>query len=117
MVTLSADYTAAQLAPADVAIMAFAEKVVRDARAITGADVQALRDHGLSDGDIFDVASAAAARCFFSKLLDAMGAEPDSAYTQLDNELRQRLTVGRAIATSAVERVAPANTPETGHRA
>jgi uncharacterized peroxidase-related enzyme len=117
MVTLAADYTAAQLAPADVAIMAFAEKVVRDARAITGADVQALRDHGLSDGDIFDVASAAAARCFFSKLLDAMGAEPDSAYTQLDNELRQRLTVGRAIATSAVERVAPANTPETGHRA
>jgi alkylhydroperoxidase family enzyme len=81
MVAIAEDYTAAQLGPADIAIMAFAEKVVRDASAITGADVQALRDHGLSDGDIFDVAAAAATRCFFSKLRDAVGAEPDSAHT------------------------------------
>jgi uncharacterized peroxidase-related enzyme len=118
MVAIAEDYTAAQLGPADVAIMKFAEKVAGDASAITEADVQALRDHGLSDSDIFDVASAAAARCFFGKLLDAVGAEPDSAYTELDRELRRHLTVGRAIATSLPEQVSPANKmPEPGHRA
>jgi uncharacterized peroxidase-related enzyme len=107
----------AQLAPADVAIMAFAEKVAREARAITSADVAALREHGLADAEIFDVAAAAAARCFFSTLLDALGAEPDRAYMQLEDELRQRLTVGRAIAASAVEQMSLADTSETGPRA
>lgn len=118
MVAIAEDYTAAPLEPADVAIMRFAEKVAGDASAITDADVQALRDHGLSDTDISEVASAAAARCFFSKLLDAVGAEPDSAYTELDRELRRRLTMGRAIATSPLEQVPPAtSTPGLRHQA
>jgi uncharacterized peroxidase-related enzyme len=118
MVAIAEDYAAAPLEPADIAVMTFAEKVVGAASAITEADVQALRDHGLSDRDIFDVAAAAAARCFFGKLLDAVGAEPDSAYTEMDNELRRRLTVGRAIATSRLEPVPLAtSTPEAEHRA
>jgi len=44
------------------------------------------------------VVAAAAARCFFSKTLDALGAQADSAYAELDPELRQVLTVGRPIA-------------------
>jgi uncharacterized peroxidase-related enzyme len=117
MVAIADDYTTAQLAPADLAIMAFAEKLVRDASAIDLADIQTLRNHGLSDAEIFDVASAAAARCFFSKLLDALGAVPDAAYAQVEDELRRRLTVGRAIATSVVEQVSLANTPEAERRA
>ncbi len=31
------------------------------------ADVQALRDHGFTDPEVFDIAATAAARCFFSK--------------------------------------------------
>ncbi len=68
----------ADLDEADVAVMSFAEKVVGDASSITEAEIQALRDVGLSDRDIFDVVAAAAARCFFSKTLDAVGAEPDA---------------------------------------
>jgi hypothetical protein len=45
-----------------------------------------------------DVVLTAAARCFFSKTLDALGAEPDSAYWNLDPGLRDALTVGRPIA-------------------
>ena len=59
------------------AMMAFVEKVVRNAHEITRGDIDDLRSHGYGDEEIFDVTAAAAARCFFSKLLDALGAEPD----------------------------------------
>lgn len=75
----------------DRAVMAFAAKVVRDATAIGPADIDELRTHGLSDEDIFDVAAAAAARCFFAKMLDALGAAPDSALDLLDPALKDAL--------------------------
>jgi alkylhydroperoxidase family enzyme len=39
-------------------------------------------------------------RCFFSKTLDALGAEADPAYAALDRELRDVLTVGRPMGKS-----------------
>lgn len=92
------DYHAANLSPAEVAMMAFAEQVVRDATAITQADVDALRAHGFSDAEVFDITTAAAARCFFSKTLDALGIAPDASYGALEPDLRDALTVGRPIA-------------------
>jgi alkylhydroperoxidase family enzyme len=84
---------------ADRAIMAFAEKVVVDATSITQADVDELRAHGLSDDEVFDVALAATARCFFSKTLDALGVQPDATYAELDPSFVEPLTVGRPIAS------------------
>jgi len=85
-----------------VAVMDFAEKVAGDPTAITAAAVETLRGHGLSDTEIFDVALTAAARCFFSTVLDAVGAEPDAAYRgTLEPELLDVLTVGRAVASDA----------------
>jgi uncharacterized peroxidase-related enzyme len=95
----------APLEPVESAILRFAEKVVRQADAVTPEDVEILRKHGLEDGEIFDVAAAAAARCFFSKLLDALGAEPDSSYQAIAPELRAALTVGRPISGEGVERL------------
>lgn len=85
---------------ADRAVMALAEKVVDDATSITQADVDELRAHGLSDGEVMDVVLAAAARCFFSKTLDALGAEPDAEYAALPAAMRDAMTVGRPIATA-----------------
>jgi uncharacterized peroxidase-related enzyme len=83
----------AGLDPPDVAVMDFAERVTADAGSVTATDVAALRAHGLSDGEILDVALAAALRCFFSKVVDAMGVEPDAVYrTDLEPELREVLT-------------------------
>ncbi len=82
---------------ADVATMQFAEKVVADATSITAQDVDHLRANGLSDAEIVDVVFAAAARCFFSKALDALGVQPDAIYSELDPQLRAALTVGRPI--------------------
>ncbi|MCA9883641.1 MAG: peroxidase-related enzyme [Anaerolineae bacterium] len=103
LTAIATDYTEADLQPVDVAIMAFAEKIARDASSITEADIQAMRDCGMTDTEIFDVAATAAARCFFSKLLDSLGAQPDSVFMSLDDTLRQCLTVGREVSQEAVE--------------
>ncbi|MGA8262799.1 MAG: peroxidase-related enzyme [Arenicellales bacterium] len=95
---IAEDFRSAQLQDSDVAVMEFAEKVVRDAAAITQADVDKLHEHGLSDREIFDVAAAAAARCFLSKTVDALGIQADGKFASLDDELRGRLTIGRPIA-------------------
>jgi alkylhydroperoxidase family enzyme len=83
-----------------VAVVDLAEKVADDATAVTEADVERLRDLGLSDADIFDVVAAAAARCFFSKTLDALCIQADPVLAELDPELREVLAVGRPIAAS-----------------
>jgi uncharacterized peroxidase-related enzyme len=98
LAAIVADHHTAGLEPVDVAVMDLADKVARDATMVTQADVDALRAHGLSDAEIFDVIAAAAARCFFSKVLDAVGAQPDARYAELDAPLRETLTVGRPIA-------------------
>jgi uncharacterized peroxidase-related enzyme len=89
---------AAGLSEAEMALMDLAAQVARDATAITQADVDRLRALGLSDTDVFDVVTAAAARCFFSKTLDALGVPPDASYRDMEPPaLRDALTVGRAI--------------------
>ncbi|HEX4735710.1 MAG TPA: carboxymuconolactone decarboxylase family protein [Thermoleophilaceae bacterium] len=92
-----ADHHEAGLDPVDVAIMDYAEKIVDDASCVTEMDIERLRAHGLSDSEILDVAAAAAARCFFSKLLDALGVQADATYRELEPELSAALTVGRPV--------------------
>ena len=83
----------------DRAVMAFAAKVARDAAAVTAADVQELRDVGLSDNDVLDVALAVAARRFFAPALDAVGAQADPELADaLGPQLSALLTVGRPVA-------------------
>jgi alkylhydroperoxidase family enzyme len=95
---IALDRRSAGLDEVDLAVMDLAERVVVDATSIGDADVQQLRDLGLSDADIMDVVLAAAARCFFSKTLDALGVLPDATYRELDPQLREALVVGRPIA-------------------
>jgi uncharacterized peroxidase-related enzyme len=92
------DHRKAGLSDADVAVMDLAAKVAEDASSIEREDIEHLRSLGLSDVEIVDVVLAAAARCFFSKTLDALGVQPDAKYADLDPEIRDVLTVGRAIA-------------------
>ena len=87
LAAITADYHQAGLEPAEVAMLVYAQKIVRRAGDVTAGDVAALREHGFSDAEILDIALAAAARCFFSKTLDAVGAEPDEAYAELASAL------------------------------
>lgn len=92
------DASDAPLEARERAMIAFVERVVLEADRISAADVERLRAHGYRDEEIFDMAAAAAARCFFSKLLDALGVQPDSTFHDLDPALREALTVGRPVA-------------------
>ena len=86
------------LDPLDAEIVRFATLVTREPASVTASDVERLRALGLSDEEILDVVLAAAARCFFSTVLEALGVQPDPAYQALDPDLRAALTVGRPIA-------------------
>lgn len=91
---------AATLDAVDLAVMDLAERVVVDATSITEDDLQRLRDLGLTDAEIMDVVLAAAARCFFSKTLDALCVQADAQFQELAAELQEAFVVGRPIATS-----------------
>ena len=89
---------AAALDETDAAVVRLAAKVAAGAADMEPDDLTELRELGWADEDILDVVLAAAARCFFSTVLDAVGAQPDAAYRAMDPELRDGLTVGRPIA-------------------
>jgi len=72
----------------EVAMMEFAQKIIRNANEITQIDVDTLRGLDLEDIEIFDITLTATMRSFASKTFDALGAEPDAVY----NELEQQLT-------------------------
>ena len=96
--SIAADDTGDALDPADAAVVRFARKVAEQADKITQEDIGELRGLGFSDADVFDIILAAAARCFFSKVLDATGTLPDAALHEIPDQLRTALTVGRDIA-------------------
>jgi alkylhydroperoxidase family enzyme len=94
------DYRHAGLEPEEVAVMSFAEKVTLQAHSVTPQDIEGLRVHGLTDAEILDIVLATSARSFFSKALDAVGAEPDAVYLELEPELREALARGRPLEAS-----------------
>ncbi|HEX7022482.1 MAG TPA: carboxymuconolactone decarboxylase family protein [Trueperaceae bacterium] len=95
LTAIARDYHNAGLSSGDVALMAFAEKITRHADKVVAEDVVKLRSHGFTDEEILDTALTAALRNFYNKLLDAVGAEPDAAYAQLDEGLRKELVLTR----------------------
>jgi uncharacterized peroxidase-related enzyme len=89
--------TPASLTPAEAALIAYARKVAIDATSVTADDVRTLKRHGYSDGEIFDIAATSAARSFWTKLLDALGVELDTATRQLDSSFTAPLARGRPL--------------------
>lgn len=90
------DFRSAGLSPKDVAMLAYAEKVVLAASKITQADVDQVRAAGFTDHEICDIAFCAAFRCFISRFFDAMGAGVEPAFIDPDPAFRKAMTVGRA---------------------
>jgi uncharacterized peroxidase-related enzyme len=88
--------TDAGLTDQEQALARWARKVARDPNATTPADVQALRDAGLDDGQIFAVTAFVALRLAFSSINDALGAQPDAQLAEsLPDEVRAAVTYGR----------------------
>jgi uncharacterized peroxidase-related enzyme len=100
---LSADPSGAGLAAPDRAVYEFAAKVAADAAAVVQADIDRLREVGLSDAEIADVVYAASARSFFTRVLDGLGAQLDRQTADaLPDELLHSMIVGRPVADGEV---------------
>jgi len=98
VISIAEDDAGTALDAADAAVARFARKVALQAEKISQEDVDQLHDLGFSDTDVFSIIVTAAARCFFSKVLDATGTLPDAALRNMPDQLRAALTVGREIA-------------------
>jgi uncharacterized peroxidase-related enzyme len=88
----------AGLTSQEQAMARWARKVARDPNATTPADIQALRDAGLDDGQIFAITAFVALRLAFSTINDSLGAQPDAQLVRsLPPEVREAVTYGRPV--------------------
>lgn len=96
MVAIARDPSGAALSAQDRAVFEFASRVADDAASIEQTDIDELRAAGLADADIADVVFAVAARAFFTRVVDGLGAQLDAATAaDFDPELRTAMIVGR----------------------
>lgn len=72
-------------------MMDFAQKIIRNANKISQRDIDSLHEADLKDVEILDITLAATMRSFASKTFDALGAEPDSIYNELEHQLNDLL--------------------------
>jgi uncharacterized peroxidase-related enzyme len=89
--------TPADLTAAEAEMMKFARKVAADASSVTREDVLRLKELGVSDAEVFDIAAAASARAFFSKLVESLGVAAESSLLGLDQEFKRTMAVGRPL--------------------
>jgi uncharacterized peroxidase-related enzyme len=84
------------------AMAGWARKVARDPNATTPSDIQALRDSGLDDGQIFAITAFVALRLAFSTINDSLGAQPDAQLARsLPQQVREAVTYGRPVTPGA----------------
>lgn len=88
-----------------ICIVKLAKKVTLNAEGVNQQDIDELKQTGMSDERIFDVVVSAAARCFFSKISDALGVQPDSVLSEMDEGIVSLMTLGRNISSEPVERI------------
>lgn len=97
VLAIQRDFRNAGLGAKDVAMLAYAEQVARDASKVTQGDIDALREVGFSDVEISDIALCASMRAFMSRFFDATGASPEPLFLDEDVEFRAAMTVGKPI--------------------
>ncbi len=80
----------------------WARKIVKDPNGTTPADLQELRDTGLTDPQIFAITAFVALRVAFSTINDGLGSSPDAQLVEsLPPAVTQSVTYGRPAVSSA----------------
>ena len=92
---VQADYRRTGLSEQQVAMLAYAEQITRDASRIGQADIDRLRAVGFSDLNIADIALAASFRNFMSRYFDAVGATVEPEFLDVDPAVRAQMSVGK----------------------
>jgi uncharacterized peroxidase-related enzyme len=99
MIAIAENPSGDGLGEQDRAVYNFAAKVAVDASSIGQNDVDVLRGLGLTDPEVADVVFAAAARSFFTRVLDGLGAQLDvQTAGAFAPEILESMVVGRPVA-------------------
>jgi len=77
---VAADYHQADITPRQKAMLAFALKVARKASEIVDEDFAALRAHGFSDEDIWDIGAIAAFFALSNRMAGLIGMRPNDEF-------------------------------------
>ena len=77
---VAANYRKADITPRQKAMLAFALKVALASSEIVDADYEALREHGFSDEDIWDVGAIAAFFALSNRMADLSGMRPNDEF-------------------------------------
>ncbi|WP_237762659.1 carboxymuconolactone decarboxylase family protein [Arthrobacter sp. ERGS1:01] len=104
LVPVARNYHDAGLPAAEVAMMEFTEKLSTDSSAMTDADSLRLRRAGFSDREIVDIALAAAARNYLSRILQALAIDvdvPPGLGETLRNALLEPLASRQSVPSAA----------------
>jgi SAM-dependent methyltransferase/alkylhydroperoxidase family enzyme len=89
-----------RLDPSERALAKWARRITRDPNGTEAGDVQALRDAGYDDSQIFAITVFVALRIAFSTVNDALGSRPDRELgVTAPAPVRDAVTFGRPIAT------------------
>ena len=87
-----------ELDDSERALARWARQITRDPNATGAGDVQALRDAGYDDAQIFAITVFVALRIAFSTVNDALGARPDRALGEtVPESVRDAVTFGRPV--------------------
>ena len=86
---MAADYRQAPLAPAERAMLAFAERLTRAPWDMGRADVDDLRHHGFDDRDVHDITQIAAYFNYINRVADGLGVAPEPFMQPWENHRTQ----------------------------
>ena len=90
----------------------WARRVTRDPNGTSPEDVQALRDAGFDDRQVFGVTLFVALRLAFSTVNDALGARPDRELGDtVPQQVRAAVGYGRPVGRGSVDEVVPPGRP------
>jgi uncharacterized peroxidase-related enzyme len=86
------------LDPSEQVLAQWARRVATDPNSVVADDVQALRDGGFDEAQIFAITTFVALRLAFSIVNDALGARPDRQLgTLIPEAVRSAVTFGRQL--------------------
>jgi uncharacterized peroxidase-related enzyme len=86
---VAVNYRKADLTPRQKAMLDFALKVASEAHVIADADFAALRDHGFTDEDIWDIGAVAAFFALSNRMANLISLRPNDEFYQLGRTLKQ----------------------------
>ena len=77
---ITANYRHADLTPRERAMLDFAVKVTSHSAAIEPADLEAMRSHGFTDSDIWDIGAVAALFNLSNRMANLAGMRPNREF-------------------------------------